>query len=178
MKNNKTQRIPNYVRKLDDQPTYDDIVTNITDYDDLPTFQIKNSYRSLYNFSNNLKLCDSITVFNNIVWVGDCFDKLKTFVQTHEGYKKDSSRRFRYEAIAWILLSIDKIKHKEDSRWFWNEGLRLQNKINIERDNNIMEKEQLCNYAPYAELLRMQQNLYETWMIDPTCQRKNMQALI
>ena len=77
-------RILNYVKKLDDKPTYDAIVTNIVDYDDLPTVNVKNIYRTLYNYSNNLKLCDSQDTFNNILWVGDCFDKLKTFIQTNE----------------------------------------------------------------------------------------------
>ena len=171
-------RILNYVKKLDDKPTYDAIVTNITDYNDLPTVNVKNIYRTLYNYSNNFKLCDSQDTFNNILWIGDCFDKLKTFIQTNAGYKKDSSLRFQYEAIAWILLSIDKIKHKENSRWFWNEGLRIQTKINIDRDNNIMGVDQLCNYEPYTELQRVQRSLYETWLLDPNSQYKNTRALI
>lgn len=174
-------RDPTYVKKLDDKATFDAIKTGITKYQDLPTDVVKKQYKALFNHAKYENICDRRTTLDtltDITWVSKCFNKLKTFVQTHTGYKKDSTRRFQYEAIAWILLSIDKQKHKEDSRWFWNEAIRLQNKIDEERDENLLNPEQLENFVRYPDLLKMQQKWHKAWLLEPKNIKLNIYHLL
>jgi len=174
-------RDPTYVKKLDDKPTFDAIQTGITEFQNLPTDVIKKNYRALYNHAKGGTVCDRRTKLrsiSDITWVAKCFKQLKNFVQTHPGYTKDTTRRFQYETIAWILLSIDKHKHKEDSRWFWNEAMRLQDDIDKERDENLLSDDQLHNFVPYPDLLKEQQKWHKAWLLDPKNKKLNLYHLL
>lgn len=174
-------RDPTYVKKLDDQETFDAINTGITQYQNLPTEVIKQNYKALYNHAKKENICGrrlQLNSVSDITWMAKCFDKMKTFVQTHPGYTKDTTRRFQYETIAWVLLSIDKRKHKEDSRFFWNEAMRLQDAIDKARDDNLLTDEQLQNYVSYTELLAMQQKWNKAWLADPKNVKLNIYHLL
>lgn len=167
------------VKKLDNDETFNNIKTGITTYDELPTDIIKKNYKALYNhIKTDIENIINVDCINDITWISKYFEHLKTFIQTYTGYKKDSTRRFQYETIAWILLSIDKHKHKEDSRWFWNEASRLQNKINDVRDDNLLTNKQLDNFVYYLDLLNKQQILYDSWLLDLSDNKKNIYNLI
>jgi ribosomal protein L17 len=178
---NLRRRDPTYVQKLDDASVFDAIKTGITKYQKLPTEVIRKHYRALFNHARRESFCQrriKLNSISDITWVAQCFNELKKFVQTHPGYKKDSTRRFQYETIAWTLLSIDKYKHKEDSRWFWNEALRLQDSIDEERDENLLTPEQLENFVPYPDLLKMQQKWHKAWLLEPKSKKINLYHLI
>lgn len=174
-------RDPTYVKKLDDKPTFDAIKTGITEYQNLPTDVIKKNYKALFNHAKGGTICDrrtKVTSITDITWVAKCFKQLKKFVQTYQGYTKDTTRRFQYETIAWILLSIDKHKYGEDSRWFWNEAMRLQDAIDKERDENLLTDDQLDNFVPYPALLKMQQKWHKAWLLDPKNKKNNLYHLL
>ena len=168
------------MKKLDDKETFDSVKTGIIKNSDLPTKVIRENYKALFNHAKTLKLCGRATPesITDIRWVAKCFNKLKEFVQTYSGYTKDTTRRIQYETIAWILISINKKKHKEDSRWFWNQAMFLQDKIDKARDENLFTDDQLQNYVSYSEMLKTQQKWNKAWLQDPKNVKLNIYHLL
>lgn len=77
-------------------------------------------------------------------------------------YENPSSLRMHIEALANILLYIDKNRHRLAADNLFDATKRLQKKIMIEKSGQLMSDRELNNYVEYDELCRIR----DTYTID------------
>lgn len=135
------------VELLDDPEKFDAIKTNLLTITPLKQHE-KAVYTNLWNkfgsaFGGERK--------GRLEWVGDHYQELIDYIKAQ--YTNGNTIRNYLEAIAHILLAIDKHKFKEIVRPLFNDTLVMQKKLDKERDESLLTPTELTNYVPYPNLM-------------------------
>jgi hypothetical protein len=165
-------RTPAVILKIDDKTKFEKVETGKTKPSELK----KNESDKLLTWFNKFHtaLGQNITM-DDITWVGPKASILEGAIKmTYKG----SSLRAHLEALANILLSIDKDKYQKMAKKLFLQGARIQKIITKHNDKSVLDDEQLENFVSYTELENKRNELGYDLKEDPTNRKLNMQHLI
>lgn len=163
-----------YVRKIDDIG-FDLLETGIKSKSGLNDF-LQKKYDTIFNKAKQHKICRIPKNKSDITWVASCWEQLRDWMKAE--YSDGGTLRINLEALANILLAINKNKFREEVRVFFNTGKKLQNEKDDERDESLFPQKDLDNLVVYDDLVKEQKRWYKAWILDPKNKRLNMYHLI
>jgi hypothetical protein len=137
------------IKKLSNDNVFGAIKTNITDINELPSI-VKKTYTT---WKNKLDIGD-----DDIKWVGE--DPHLIIDLINKSNLKPSSQRIHYEALANILLAIDKNRFKKFVKNLYTAGIVIQQ--NIPSGDNDMSESENKNYVSYDEICRVRDEIHST----------------
>lgn len=137
------------IKKLSNDNIFGAIKTNIEDINELPPI-VRKTFRTWAN-----KLDEG---GDNIKWVGD--DPHRVLDIINNSNIKPASKRIHYEALANVLLAIDKNRFKKFVKNLYTVGIVIQQNIPI-GDNDMSESENK-NYVSYDEIVNIRNSIHST----------------
>jgi hypothetical protein len=161
-----------YIQKLDEPSYFNEIKTNITD----PTKLKKNEFDKFKTWSNKFKNTLGAKINpNSLRWVD--LNHLKLIHLIGITYQS-ASLRAHIEALANILLAINKTKYKSLVRQLFKTGIDLQKDIQSDNDKSILTNTQNKNYVSFNDLELARNSLKELVITNPNNKKLNFQYLI
>ena len=132
------------------------IETNITKYNNLPSKIMKTCTNNIF------KYFDDYEDKQNIVWVQDHVDDVLEMMHERKAtnYWSIGTYRIYYEALANILLAIDKNKNKEICTEIFMKAKDCRALEQIEIEKQTLSKKQLENFITYDEIGKSYINYY------------------
>lgn len=167
------------VQKLDESAIFDNIQTGLKTTSTLPKSNVQqlNSWFNHFKLTKDIRLPRSKT---NIEWVGTFHEKIHQYII--ETYRpptyKYSTLRFHLEALANILLAIDKNKYKEITRPMWNKALEHQKDIDEQRKENKLSDKEVINFVCYPDMVKIRDDYHNKWTQKPKDKKLNIYHLI
>lgn len=135
------------VELLDDPERFDAIKSNL-----LTITPLKQHEKAVYtNLWNKFGSAFGVTRKGRLDWVGDHYQELIDYIKAQ--YTNGNTIRNYLEAVAHILLAIDKHTFKDIVRPLFNDTLVMQKKLDKERDESLLTPAELTNYVPYPDLM-------------------------
>lgn len=167
------------VVKLDDKAVFNKIKSGMRSTSSLPESNVQqmNVWFNYFKANGAIKVPRSKT---DISWVGKNHDKIhKYLLDTYKPPKyKYSTLRFHLEALANILLAIDKNKYKEITRPMWNKALEHQKTIDEQRKENKLTPTEIQNFVCFQDIERARDEYHVKWLQKPKNKLLNMYHLI
>ena len=168
------------VVKLDDQAVFDEIKTGLKTTAGIKAYELA-KYNSLFQQFRALGMFGLTAADKGqLAWVGDHWHAIVEYVKaTYVAPKFAPSTLCGYlEGIANILLSIDKIKFKNNVRPLYNTGLSMQQIIDKAGEDSEMTDQEKKNFVPYEDIVTVRDRLHAEWLADPKNLRLHMFQLI
>lgn len=137
------------IKKINDSEIFDKIKTGITDINELPMI-VRKSYQT---WQNKLDTHD-----DDMVWVGEDPHLIIDLIE-RQNYKQ-ASKRIHYEALANILLALDKERFKKFVSKLYTIGIVIQQNIPI-GDNELSNSER-NNYIDYNDIIDIRDKIFAT----------------
>lgn len=167
------------VQKLDDPSIFESIQTGLKTTTTLPKSNVQqmNVWFNHFKETKEFRMPRSKT---NIAWVGTFHKKIHQYVlSTYKPPKYQySTLRFHLEALANILLAIDKNKYKEITRPMWNKALEHQKDIDEQRKENKLTEKELANFVCFQDIVKIRDEYHIKWTQSPKDKKLNMYHLI
>jgi len=135
------------VELLDDKSRFDSIKTGLLTITPLKQHE-KAVYTTLWRKFGSAFGDDKKT---HLAWVGNHYQALIDYIKAQ--YTNGNTIRNYIEAIAHILLAIDKHKFKEVVRPLFNDTLVIQKREDAKRDESLLTDTELTNFVPYPNLM-------------------------
>lgn len=167
-----------FVRKLDDPVEFKAIKTDIKSLTTLKKHE-QERLNVWYNYFHARKELVPPTK-HHIQWVADNYQTIEKYIRDTyvEPKYKPSTLRNHLEALANVLLAIDKNKYREVVRPWFNLGLSLQQMIDKGNEQSVLSEKELANFVTYPELVAKRDELEKKWMNDPKDLKLNMFHLL
>lgn len=146
------------VKLIDVPERFDAIKTGYKSTEGLTGMQLKN-YR-VWHKKWNIK-----TNLTKIGWVEKKKDDIKSFYVNSDKHK-ESSKRIHLEALAGVLLAINKQKYKMFAKDIYLKTLGIQVAKDIEQENQEATDQEKANYVCFSELSDVRDQLYLEWQSD------------
>jgi len=137
------------IKKINDSEIFDKIKTGITDIKELPTI-VRKSYQT---WQNKLDTHD-----DDMIWVGEDPHLIIDLID-RQNYKP-SSKRIHYEALANILLALDKERFKKFVNKLYTIGIVIQQNVPI-GDNDLSDNDKK-NYIDYNDIVEIRDHIFAT----------------
>ena len=167
------------VQKLDDPSVFNEIKTGMTSTSSLPGSNVQqmNVWFNHFKSTGEIKLPRSKI---QIGWVGTHHKVIhKYLLDTYKPPKYQySTLRFHLEALANILLAIDKKKYKEITRPMWNKALEHQKDIDEQRKENKLTDREIENFVCFQDIVKIRDEYHDKWVNKRKDKRLNMYHLI
>jgi len=135
-------------------------------------------------------MCGSITTTGSVSLchqIKDLFSGLPTTTQQLKKYiretyvepkYKTSSLRNHLEALANILLAVDKNAYKEVVRPMFNFTLTIQQRIDKTKEDSLLSEKDLANFVTYEEVVSRRDEMEKEWMKDPSNLKLNIYHMV
>lgn len=168
------------VRKLDEQAQFAEIKTGLKTTSGLKRYEI-DKYNSLFNQFREQGLFGLTAADKGkLSWVADNLSEIEKYVKaTYIPPKyKPSTLRGYLEALANILLAIDKDKFKEVVRPMFNTGLSTQQLIDKATQESKLSEQEQSDFVTFPELVKVRDLMHSEWLKNPNDLKLNMYQLI
>ena len=117
---------------------------------------------------------------NQLSWVGNIWLEIIKYIKATYIPPKfaESTLRGYLEAVANILLHIDKIKFKSITRGFYNTGLSLQQRIDKQNEDSELTEQEEKNFVSFDDLVKKREQLQAEWNVSQSSLKLHMYNLI
>lgn len=163
------------VAKIDDPKAFKALKSNMKKRKQLDDAR-QITYTTIHNMAKKNKICKVGNNIEDITWVGRCWEKLRDYIV--ENYTEPSTARTYLENVAYVLLAIDKVKYRDDTRALWNQGKRLQLRVKKKQGQSLLTEKEVRNFICYEDMVKVQKKMYEAWKANPKKQKLNIHHLL
>jgi len=154
-----------FVKKLDIPAEFDEIPSNRLTVSSLKEHE-QTKYNTWFNhfWTANRAILPSSK--GPLKWIADNHELIAKYIRdTYVPPKyKPSTLRNHLEALANILLAIDKVKFKEVARPFFNTGLSIQQVLDKANEESVLSDRDLANFVTYNQLVKRRDDLQKEWL--------------
>lgn len=152
---------------------FKNIKTGATTVDDLDKKILKDTYKYLLSQYKNQEN-------DNILWIGKRKAAIKKFMMAkyNNGPWKSTTLKIRLEALANILLAIDKKKYRNYAKQIFLYTRELQIKYRTNKKEQMMTDREKNNFVSFDEVQRQFDIHYKKWQEDPHDKKNHMKMFI
>ena len=169
-----------WVQKIDEDANFNAIKSNVTTLTRLKETNSTTLVKKYLQFYKEARKQKWKGVSNDegesIVWIEQHFKKMEDWITSHYGEDKHSSREIMVEAIANLLLAIDKIKYREYVRHLFLEGKAYHLEVNKITEDNKLRPKELDNWICFQDIEQMREQCLKMFAVKPTL-ANNMRSL-
>lgn len=167
------------VKKLDIPSQFNAIPTGKKCITSLPKHE-SDRYDTWYNYFLKVKPDILPDRKGPLQWIADHHEFIAKYITEFyvEPKFQPSTLRNHLEALANILLAIDKNKYKEVVRPFFNRGLTLQQIIDKANEDSLLTEKELRNFVTYEQLVAKRDELEKQFLATPKDLKINMFHMI
>lgn len=162
-----------FVKKLDNPVEFNAIKTGIKTITTL-----KKHEQQVYNVWFNYYGLGKLVPPNKgpIQWIADNHATIEKYIRDTyvEPKYKTSSMRNHLEALANILLAVNKDAYKEVVRPMFNFTLTIQQRIDKTKEDSLLSEKDLANFVTYEEVVSRRDEMEKEWMKDPSNLKLNI----
>ena len=168
----KTENPEKWVQKIDEDANFNAIKSNndtLTEIKNTCSSTLVKKYLQFWKLARTLKWKGVPNdEGESVVWIEQHYKNMEDWIESHYGKDKHSSREIMVEAIANLLLAIDKVKYREYVRHLFLAGKAYHLEVNKVTEDNKLRPKELDNWICFQDIEQMREKCLKMFAVKPT----------